>query len=57
MPLILKIGTKIKIHSYLSNGIKIFVKKRNKWYCLKFNEYETYLLRKAINYKLNDKNE
>lgn len=46
--LLIKIGTKIKIHTYLSNGIKIFAKKGNKWYCFKFNNFETSMLKYAI---------
>ena len=45
----IKINNKVKIQ-YYSYGIKLFFKKNNKWYLLKFNEYESELLKKAINY-------
>lgn len=47
--IIIKINDKIRIQKYLINGIKIFLKHKDKWYCIKINEKELELLKYIIN--------
>lgn len=42
--IIVKITNKIKIQKHLINGIKIFLKHKDKWFCIKLNNKELELL-------------
>ena len=52
--LLIKIKNNIRIELYNSKGLKIYVKKKNKWFCFLFNNIEAELLKSAINYLLED---
>lgn len=47
--IIIKINSRIKIQKYLIKGIKIFLKHKDKWFCIKLNDKELKLLRYIIN--------
>ena len=40
----IKIGKQVKIQKYRLNGLRLFLKVNNKWYCIKLNESEVNLL-------------
>ena len=42
--LTIKISKDIKIQKYLIKGFKLFLRIKDKWYCIKFNNIESNLI-------------